>query len=71
MKFRVTFTQNLETVYKEDGRDTRISLYVEGKTFKEAEVNARGALHDLVLYTEGWHMVRLKRVDIIDDSDPV
>lgn len=63
MFFRVTFSDDTNEYYKEVPRDTQVSLTIEAKSFKEAELKASQHLTVLLFWPSNFEIVSINRID--------
>lgn len=63
MLFRVTFSDDTNEYYKEVPRDTQVSLTIEAKSFKEAELKASQHLTVLLFWPANFEIVSINRID--------
>jgi hypothetical protein len=63
MNFRVTFSDNTEEYYKENPKDTQVSMTVEALSFNSAQIVARAKMISLVFWPSLFEIVSINRID--------
>jgi hypothetical protein len=63
MLFRVTFSNDTEEYYKENPKDIQVSMTLDAKSFKEAELQANHTLTLLVFWPTPFEVVSINRID--------
>lgn len=68
MLFRVTFSNDTDEYYKENPKDIRLSLTLDAKSFKAAELQANQTLTMLLFWPGPYEVVSINRIDMPEES---
>lgn len=64
MLFRVTFSNDVDEYYKEVPKDIRLSMTLDAKSFKSAELQANQTLTLLLFWPGPYEVVSIDRIDV-------